>query len=837
MTHLTNTSGSYFWGSILLLIFTFISVNLTAQTQLGFDLDAERRSDRFGASVSISSDGNRIAIGGPSNNNSNGNDVGHVRIFEWDGINWNQMGSDIDGESGGDNFGGSVSLSGNGNRVICGAIRNDSNGANSGHAIVYEWDGTDWILLGYELFGEAPNDESGKSVSISEDGSRIAIGAPANDPNGISNAGHVRIFEWDGTFWVPVGMDIDGTVSNHRLGSICALSNDGNRIVLNNDAPGRTTRVYEWDGTNWNPLGPGIIPASSLTISGDGSRIAIGSASNNLANVYEWNGTIWDRVGGQILGETTGDEFGSSVSLSDDGNRIAIGAIKNSGRGNLAGHVRIYEWDGMSWNQVGFDIDGEELGDQSGNGLSISGDGNRVGIGAVLANADCNDAGHVRIFQLPGSYCAAEGGNGSNDRISNFAFHTINNASTATVPYEDFSDIEAIVEVGVNYQVTSTIANGTTDNEIIIWIDLNKDSDFDDPGEQVYQSPSGAGPHSGVITIPSMAVIGKTRMRVRLNNLANGSNQSSCGSSGNGQVEDYTLIISKGSSEVINFMRGDYITINNPNLPQGNSPRTVEFWLKSFPEQLNSYIAILDYGTDAFNQRFALRIRQDRALYFSAGSNDLPTNRSVGGICWVHCAATFDGTTLKLYMNGDLVAEANKIFNTTGTTMEIGRRINSNTEFYGGSIDEVRVWDYARSAVEIWGQMFAELDGNEAGLVAYYNFNQGVPNEDNPNETMLNDLSLSNADGTLNGFDLFGFVSNWSNRTVSDPSCCNSCEPSRFVSGTLNGPYRAEFIIQSNGNIPNGNQVVLAADNSVTLEPPFEVELGALLEIIMNGCF
>ena len=85
-----------------------------------------------------------------------------------------------------------------GSRVAIGAIDNDDNGNNSGHVRIYEYNNnnnTGWTQLGSDIDGEASNDQSGFAISLSSDGSRIAIGAPYND--GLSNnAGHVRIYEY-----------------------------------------------------------------------------------------------------------------------------------------------------------------------------------------------------------------------------------------------------------------------------------------------------------------------------------------------------------------------------------------------------------------------------------------------------------------------------------------------------------------------------------------------------------------------------------------------------------------------------------------------------------------
>jgi hypothetical protein len=102
--------------------------------------------------------------------------------------------------------------------------------------------------------------------------------------------------------------------------------------------------------------------------------------------VYSWNGTdAWVQLGGDINGEATGDFSGYSVSMSGDGSRVAIGAVLNDGRGADSGHVRVYSWNGTNaWVQLGADIDAEAVGDESGWSVSLSGDGSRVAIGAPV---------------------------------------------------------------------------------------------------------------------------------------------------------------------------------------------------------------------------------------------------------------------------------------------------------------------------------------------------------------------------------------------------------------------------------------------------------------------
>ena len=142
-----------------------------------------------------------------------------------------QIGTDLDGEAEGDNLGHSVSLSSDGNRLAIGAIYNDGSGSNTGHVRVYDWNGESWTQLGQDIDGENNNDWSGHSVSLSSDGNRLAIGTPGGDANG-SDAGHVRIYDWDGNNWAQVGAPINGAFSYAIFGFSLSLSSDGSRVAV-----------------------------------------------------------------------------------------------------------------------------------------------------------------------------------------------------------------------------------------------------------------------------------------------------------------------------------------------------------------------------------------------------------------------------------------------------------------------------------------------------------------------------------------------------------------------------------------------------------------------------
>ncbi len=405
----------------IFLLFTICLLTTTIQAQWiqkGTDINGDTAGDRSGSTTSLSSDGNTIVIGAIWNDGEASN-AGHVRIYEWNGSSWGQKGVDIDGEAASDNNGWSVSLSSDGNTIAMGAPENDETGVGAGHVRIYEWNGSSWDQKGVDIDGEAMEDVSGRSVSLSSDGNIVAIGAPGNNGSG-HEAGHVRIYEWNGSSWIQKGADIDGEAEGDLSGWSLSMSLDGNTLAigaLGNDEMGERAghvRIYEWSGSSWDQKGADIDGEAagdrsgvSVSLSSDGDTIAIGADRNDgvgmsagHVRIYEWGGSGWTQKGLDINGEEVSDQSGFSVSMSSDGNTIAIGAYWSNGGGIHAGHARIYSWNGIGWIQKGIDIDGEE-GDNSGKSVSLSSDGNIVVIGAPKNSGIIGvEAGRVRIYNF-----------------------------------------------------------------------------------------------------------------------------------------------------------------------------------------------------------------------------------------------------------------------------------------------------------------------------------------------------------------------------------------------------------------------------------------------------
>ena len=372
--------------------------------QLGLDIDGVAAGDQSGFSVAMSADGARIAVGATRDD---GTYAGYVRVFEWSDDAWRQVGVDIEAESAADEAGFSVALSADGSRLAVGARLNSDAASLAGHVRVYEWSGSTWAQMGTDIDGEDQFEQSGYSVALSDDGNRLAVGAPG----GNSSRGLVRVFTWTGSAWTRLGEVLSGDAAYDSAGWAVALSADGGRLAIGapgSDAAapnaGRVT-VHAWSGSAWTPLGSvdgeaeDDFAGRSIALSADGSRLAVGAAKNDDAGsdaghvrVHAWSGSAWNQLGDDIDGQGDNDQSGRAVALSDDGNRLAIGAT-----GTGAGHVRVLLWTGAVWVQSGTNIEGEALDDRSGTSVAMAADGAAVAIGATRNDGAAENAGHVRV--------------------------------------------------------------------------------------------------------------------------------------------------------------------------------------------------------------------------------------------------------------------------------------------------------------------------------------------------------------------------------------------------------------------------------------------------------
>jgi hypothetical protein len=294
---------------------------------------------RMGHSVALSADGNTLAVGDP------GDGIGGVLVYTRTGTTWSQQGSKLIGNGyiGSPNLGTSVSLSADGNTLAIGAANDNT---RIGATWIFTRTGNVWTQQGNKLVGTGGilYTTQGDAVSLSADGNTLAVGGEGDS----LYRGACWIFTRNGSAWTQVGGKLKGTGATNSAyhGFRLALSADGNTLAVagNGDSSSRgATWIYVRSGNAWTQLGSkipgeGSTYGQSVSLSADGNILAIGETTfspyRGRVRLFSRTGTSWTQLGNDLMVTGTnpnaGMLFGKSVALSTDGKTLAAGGIWDS---------------------------------------------------------------------------------------------------------------------------------------------------------------------------------------------------------------------------------------------------------------------------------------------------------------------------------------------------------------------------------------------------------------------------------------------------------------------------------------------------------------------------
>jgi len=324
-----------------------------------------------------------------------------------------------------------------------------------------------WVQIG-DIDRESAQDSFGLSIAVSEDAQTIAVGSPTDDNANGNKAGSVKIFRYASGEYRQLGDTIILTDGNSldQLGQSVALSSNGNTCIVGaklfdgrNGANSGVAKVFTLSSNEeWLQKGASIEgtaakdnAGSSVAISDDGDIVAVGASLNDNANGnsaghvrlfrYIRNDNSWVQLGRTLIGESVGDGFGSAVAMSGDGRTIGIGGPLNDksrgeGQGYYYGHARVFRLSNNDeWIQLGDDIDGDDSLDLFGSQVSLSSDGNIIGIGK---SDGTNNA--VTVFQLEDNQWSMLG-----DPIDGWTVSLSNNGKTVAVgSYQNVGQIRIL---------------------------------------------------------------------------------------------------------------------------------------------------------------------------------------------------------------------------------------------------------------------------------------------------------------------------------------------------------------------------------------------------------
>ena len=441
-----NSNSLYSAGAV----YVFTGRNNAWTQQAYIKASNPGQSDKFGFVVSLSQDGNTLAVSAvfePSaakgiNGDQSDNSIpqaGAVYVFARTGTTWSQQAyikASNTGEAGagdqlgdGDQFGFSIGLSADGNTLAVGAIgedggatgingdQNDNSQPGSGAVYIFTRTGTAWSQQAYvKTSNTDAADLFGYSVGLSADGNTLAASAYDEDGssrtiNGVQDKGRrgsgaIYVFTRTGANWSQQAyLKASNAEPGDSLGYAIAISQDGNTIA--------------GGAADEDCMTPGVFPSAPPVCEND-QRL---DNSSGAAYVFVRNGTAWTEQA-FIKSSNPGKEdwFGSRLTLSGDGNTLAVGTQLENGSAKGvngqaddaaedAGAVYFFTRTGTTWTQTAYvKASNAEAYDEFGSAMALSKDGKLMAIGARSEgsaakgiNGDQNDnsapgAGAVYIF-------------------------------------------------------------------------------------------------------------------------------------------------------------------------------------------------------------------------------------------------------------------------------------------------------------------------------------------------------------------------------------------------------------------------------------------------------
>jgi hypothetical protein len=458
----------------LLSFLLCLSFHGFSQIQIGNDINGEASFDNMGWDVAMSGDGQTIVVGAPGSSIA-AFGAGQVKVLQYNGSDWVQMGNDLLGFFDEDNFGRAVDITDDGNTIVVGAQYSDVNGFNSGSTQVFEFNGLDWIQKGNTLTG-SDSDEFGTTVSISNDGNRIAVGAPYTNTSELDN-GVLRIFDYNGSQW-DVVFEHFGDDENDVFGMSLDMSGDGNHVIcgawINVDGSTKEgyAKVFQFDNSVWSQVGqtisgevPGIFTGASTSISDNGNIVAVGSWANNEngnfsgeVEVFQLANGSWEPLGSDIQGSGAFERFGWAIDLSDNGTILAVGAPQEN-------DTRFFKFENGIWNMVGIAIPGAAVNDDFGYSVDLSSNGAKVVIGDPNNNVNGSDSGFVQVYDLTEVL--------SVEAFASQVFTVFPNPTKSELTVESNFLIEELIIVDINGRVLKQLSGQESGSVKINVSDLN----------------------------------------------------------------------------------------------------------------------------------------------------------------------------------------------------------------------------------------------------------------------------------------------------------------------------------------------------------------------------
>lgn len=550
----------------------------------------------------------------------------------------------------------------NGSTLYAGGLFTTAGGSSANY--IAQWNGSTWSALGTGMDGYV--------TSLTVIGSDLYAGGSFGTAGGTSAAG---IAKWNGSSWSSLGLGVDGGVN-----ALAAIGTDLYAAGGFNTAGGTSANnIAKWNGSSWSALGSGMdwyvyaLAVIGTDLYAGGSFSTAGGTSANF--IAKWNGSSWAALGSGMNSPVY------SLTINDD--QLYAGGYFTTAGGSSA--YRVAKWDGLGWSGLGSGL----AGTSQPTAYALAANGDNLYVGGSFANAGTKQSHFIAYWNAPLAAPTL-----TSSTLSGLT-PSVAALSSAVNPQGLTTTLRVLFGTSSGNYTDSVLA--TQSPLTGAWVPINVSANATGlSNNQTYYAKLAATNSRGYqlgnevsFTTPSPSAVSSV---------------------------PGTLLTFNGTTQ--------YVSVPDDSSLRLTDNFTIEAWI--YPTRTNS--SIIDKGNYNYllsvqpNGQLGLGLYNNGTWIYSSGS--VPLNE------WSHVALVFQTGTngLKFYRNGVLLSEhtASGALVTNTAQLNIGRQAPGvcDCNLFEGKIDEVRMWNVARTAQQIRESVHRTLTGGESGLLAYWQLNE-----------------------------------------------------------------------------------------------------------------
>ncbi|MCW1907726.1 MAG: LamG domain-containing protein [Candidatus Saccharibacteria bacterium] len=317
--------------------------NGTSWTKIGGDSLNSGWTTNYEYVYSLADDGTNLYAG-------LGLTAGEAEVWRWNGTAWTKIGGDtVNSSWDSASFEVVLSMTFAGGNLYAGL------GTTADDAEVWSWNGTAWTKIGGDSLNSGWTTGYEGVYGLVSDGTTIYAGLGAT-------AGDNELWSWNGTAWTKIGGDaLNSSFTNtHTLVSSLAYGNSTLYVGLNSASATLSAQVWSYSASTWARIGGdninfswgsrGLSGVNVMTVSGDKLYAGTGIATAGTALVWEYDGSTWNLIGGQGVNSSWAAYTYETITTM-----ISLGGNLYVGLGTTANDAEVWRWNGTTWTQIGGD--------------------------------------------------------------------------------------------------------------------------------------------------------------------------------------------------------------------------------------------------------------------------------------------------------------------------------------------------------------------------------------------------------------------------------------------------------------------------------------------------